>query len=413
MKIALVNKFFFIKGGQESVMFDEAEFLQQNAHQIEFFSMHHPQNKENYEYSKYFVDHVEFSNLGKEYSFIDKLKIAKNFIYNHKSALLFDRFLTDFKPDIIHCHGIAHQLSPSILIVAKHHNIPVVQTLHDYQLVCPNYTFMLSSKEVCINHKCIKGHYYNCLLDKCIKNSYFASCLGMLESYFNQLTKMYIKNIDKFIVPSHFLEQMILDAGINKEKISYIPNFVAPYSGKIELSNNKYFLYIGRLSYEKGLKTLLQVFKDLPEARLKIIGSGPIKEELLRFKEKNQMHNVEFIGFVSRDDIDKYIRSCEALILPSEWYENAPISILEAFSMQKPVVGSNIGGIPEMIKHNYNGYLFQPGNSSDLKEQILKFNNNDTLSQQLGKNAQKYYDEEFNKEKHMKLLLSLYESVLS
>lgn len=394
-------------------MFDEAEFLQQNGHKIEFFSMHHPQNKQNYQYSKYFVDHVEFSNLGKEYSFIDKVKIAKNFIYNNKSARLFNSFLLDYKPDIIHCHGIAHQISPSILVIAKQHNIPVVQTLHDYQLICPNYSFMLSCERVCYDHKCLNGNYYNCLINKCIKKSYSASCLGMLESYFNQLTGIYTKNINKFIVPSHFLEEMVIESGINKEKIIYIPNFVAPYNDKIELSNKKYFLYIGRLSYEKGLKTLLQAFKDTPDTQLKIIGSGPIKEELLTFKENNQMNNVDFKGFIPREEIDQYIRSCEALILPSEWYENAPISILEAFSMQKPVIGSKIGGIPEMIINNYNGYLFQPGNRDDLKQQILKFNNDSALSQQLGKNAQKYYDEEFNKEKHMNLLLTVYETVLS
>ena len=393
-------------------MFEEADFLKENNNEIAFFSMHHPKNNPDYKYSQYFIDYVELSNLGKEYSFFKKLFIAKDFIYNHKAAKLFARFLDDFKPDIIHCHGIAHQISPSILKVAKVNNIPVVQTLHDYQLICPNYTFMLTAEKVCNDHKCIKGQYYNCFIYKCSKKSYIASFISMNEAYFNNLTGIYKNNIDKFIAPSHFLRNLMLDSGVDKEKIIHIPNFVKEYKGSTELKNDRFFLYVGRLSFEKGLKTLINTFKNLPDIPLKIIGTGPIESELMEIKENNNLNNIEFLGFIDRNKIEEYIRSCEALILPSEWYENAPISIIEAFSMEKPVVASKIGGLPEMIKDNFNGYLFQAGNTDSLKDIILKFNDNKHLSFELGKNARTYYDKEFNKEKHMNALLSLYKSIL-
>ncbi|MEW5821153.1 MAG: glycosyltransferase family 4 protein [Cyanobacteriota bacterium] len=412
MKIAIVNKFFFLKGGQESLMFEEANHLQQNGFEIAFFSMHHPDNDPDYKYSKYFVDHVELSNMGKEYSFLEKIYIATNFIYNHKAAERFKSFLNDFKPDIIHCHGIAHQISPSILKVAKKYNIPVVQTLHDYQLVCPNYTFMLGAEKICVDYKCISGNYYNCLLYQCVKKTYLASFISMLEAYFNRLTGIYIKNVSKFIAPSKFLMQIIINSGIDEDQIVYIPNFVEEYKGSIEISNKRYFLYIGRLSFEKGLKTILNAFKDLSDANLKIIGTGPMETELIEYSLQNNIKNVEFLGFIPRNKIDGYIRACEAIILPSEWYENAPVSIIEAFSMQKPVIASSAGGIPEMVEDGYNGYLFPVSDVESLKFQISRFIDNPDLSLILGKNAYKYYDNNFNKEKHMSKLILLYESLL-
>lgn len=412
MKVAIVNKFFFIKGGQESLMFEEADMLRQNDCQVAFFSMHNPKNIPDYEYSKYFVDYVELSNLGKEYSLLGKLKIAKNFIYNQKAANLFEQFILDFKPDIIHCHGIAHQISPSILFVAKRHNLPVVQTLHDYQLVCPNYTFMLSGKKVCKDHKCLKGSYYKCMQYKCIKGSAMASTLGMLEAYFNKMTGAYLKNIDKFISPSHFLRNLVMESGVPKTQIDYIPNFINYPQLADNWKNDRYFVYAGRLSFEKGLKTLLRAFKDLPDANLKIIGSGPLEDELKQYKEQNNMHNVAFLGFVQRENLLSYLRSAQAMILPSEWYENAPMSILECFGMEKPVIVSNIGGMPEMFTPGKTGFLFEPGNVEGLKEQVCRFLEDPDLCYKSGKAARQEVIERFSKEMHIEKLLNLYNNLL-
>lgn len=412
MKIAIVNKFFFIKGGQESLMFEEAELLQNHGHQVAYFSMHHPKNISDYKYSSFFVDHVELSNLGKEYNFLDKLKIARNFIYNHKAAANFERFLKTFQPDIIHCHGIAHQLSPSILFVAKKHNIPVVQTLHDYQLICPNYTFMLSGKNVCIEHKCINSNYYNCFKYKCIKNSITASALGTLEAYFNHYTKAYTGNINKFIAPSHFLRNLVLQSGLPDEQIDYIPNFINYPELSDNWSNDHFFLYAGRLSFEKGLKTLLKAFKDLPDISLKVVGTGPLENELLQYVKDHHIQNIEFTGFVDRQTLLSYLRSCEAMILPSEWYENAPMSILECFAMEKPVIGAKIGGIPEMVTPAQTGFLFTPGNVEELQTAVRQFSNNSEFCYQYGKTARLEAMKRFNKEIHIEKLLQLYNNLL-
>lgn len=409
----MVNKFFFIKGGQERIMFDEARLLEEQGHEVAFFSMKHPENIPNYRYSKYFVDYVDLSNPNNDYSFTEKIKIAKDFIYNKSAKETFKKFIDDFKPDIVHCHGISHQISYSIIDVTNDLKIPVVQTLHDYQIVCPNYMLLLSGKNSCSDYKCIKGKYYNCFYYKCIKDSYPASLLGMAEMYFNRHEKGLINKVSKFIVPSKFLYNIVLNSGIEKEKVFLINNFIDTENIEPEYTSHKYFVYVGRLSKEKGLRTLLNAFHNIPSVKLIIIGKGPIEQTLILDKELNQMENVEFVGYKNKEEINEYLKYCEALILPSEWYENAPVSMLEAFAMGKTVIASNIGGIPEMIKNNYNGYLFLPGSVNDLIIKISNFLNDETIYKKMGKNARDVVVQLYNKEIHLQKLLKLYKLTIN
>lgn len=409
----MVNKFFFVKGGQERIMFDEAKLLEEQGHEVAFFSMKHPENMPNYSYSKYFIDYVDLSDPNKGYSLVEKLKIARDFIYNESAKEKFKQFIDDFKPDIVHCHGISHQISYSIIDVTTALKIPVVQTLHDYQVVCPNYMLLLSGKELCSNYKCIKGKYYNCLCYKCIKNSYNASLLGMAEMYFNRHKNGLINKINKFIVPSKFLYNVVINSGIEKEKVVLINNFVDIKSTEPEYISHKYFIYVGRLSMEKGLRTLLNAFHNIPTAKIIIIGKGPIEETLIQDKVLNQMENVEFVGYKNKEEINEYLKYCEALILPSEWYENAPVSVLEAFAQGKTVIASNIGGMSEMIKSNYNGYLFLPGSVNDLIIKISNFLNDETIHKKMGRNARAVANQLYNKEIHLQKLLNLYKLTIN
>lgn len=410
LKIAIVNKFFFLRGGQESLAFSEAEMLKNTGNEVAFFSMKHPSNPENYEYDKYFIDYAEFSNIGKEYSFFRKLNFAKNFIRNAQAAKNFELFIKDFKPDIIHCHGIAHQITPTILVVAKKYNIPVVQTLHDFQLVCPNYTLLTSGKTICDDLKCLNGNYLHCIKNKCVKNSLPASVLSSLELLFN--FKIYSNYIDRFISPSNFLRNIIIKSGISENKILHIPNSIDVEHYSPEYKSSGYFIYVGRLSFEKGLITLLNAFEKLPEAQLKIIGTGPEQDNLIDYKEKKNLKNVEFLGFKTPAELTQYFNECEAMILPSEWYENAPMSIIEAFSYGKPVIASNLGGVPEMIQDDFSGYIFQAGSSCDLVEKINKFLNDNSLHEKLGKNAREFALKNYNKQSHFDKLLNLYHSII-
>ena len=184
---------------------------------------------------------------------MEKLQIAKNFIYNSKAAKKFEEFLKAFKPDIIHCHGIAHQLTYSILVIAKKYNIPVVQTLHDYQTICPNYTLMLGGREIC-NQQCTKSGYIPCITNKCVKNSLSTSILSSAEMFFNHNILNYTKYIDKFVSPSQFLAELVIKSGINRDKITIISNSL-PDIEKISpnFESKDYFIFAGRLSFENGV----------------------------------------------------------------------------------------------------------------------------------------------------------------
>lgn len=412
-KIAIVNKYFFLKGGMDKVTFEEAKLLESSGHEIAFFSMHHPLNPKEYKYNKYFIDNVEFSNLGKEYSLAEKFRIAKNFICNKQAAQRFEEFLLDFKPDIIHCHGISHQITPSILPVAKKYNIPIVQTLHDYQIICPNYTLLRANKFICDDLKCSTGNYLPCITNKCVKNSFSASVLSSLEMYINDYKSKYINNINMFISPSKFLRDQITASGMQEDKIVHIPNFVNIDEFEPEYSNKGYFLYAGRLSLEKGLYTLLNTFKELPEARLVVAGTGPLETELIDFKKKNNLNNIEFVGFKAGEELKELIKFSKALILPSEWYENAPLSIIEAFSYGKPVIASKLGGITEMVTEDFNGYLFSKGNIEELKSKIMMFENDKMLSAKLGQNARDFALNNYTGQKHLQSLLELYNSFVA
>jgi glycosyltransferase involved in cell wall biosynthesis len=406
LKIAIVNKFFYLKGGQDNVALSDAKMLENEGHEIAFFSMKHHNNPANYKYEKYFIDYVELSNNGKEYSFFDKLKIAKNFIWNNQAAKNFESFINDFKPDIIHCHGIAHQITPSILPIARKYNIPVVQTLHDYQPICPNYTLLLGCKTNCTDYKCIKGNYLHCIYNKCVKKSLRASVLSSLELFFNR--HVYRKYKDRFISPSKFLRERIIDSGVDENQIVHIPNSIDVKKFEPEYQSKGYFVYIGRLSFEKGLMTLIKTFEQIPEANLKIIGTGSEEIKLIEYKEQKGLQNIEFLGYKTFDELKTYFDECEAMILPSEWCENAPISIIETFSFGKPVIASNLGGISEMVINDYNGYTFTAGNKDELVKIIQKFLVNNNLYKKLGENGREFALKNYIEEDHYNSLIELY-----
>lgn len=413
VKIAIVNKFFYLKGGQESVMFEEAQLLQHRGHDVAFFSMKHKNNRA-CKYDKYFIDNIEYSNVGKGYSLAKKFKLIKNFIYNQQSVKNFELFINDFKPDIIHCHGIAHQITYSILLVAKKYNIPVVQTLHDYQSICPCYTLLQAGNNTCNVNNCSSSYYASCILNKCVKQSLSASILSSVEMLFNYKIKKLNNYIDKYISPSRFLKDKVIESGFSSEKVIYIPNFVNKIENYIpEYSNQNYFLYAGRLSYEKGLVTLLEAFKRLSFINLVVAGSGLMESELISFKENNNLGNVNFVGFQSGESLTRYLKNSIALILPSQWYENAPMSIIEAFAYGKPVIASNLGGIPEMVIDNKTGYLFNSGDVDELVSKVSFLYNNLHLAEELGKKSRSFALQNYHNKTHLEKLERLYSSLIS
>lgn len=403
MKVLMINKFYYIKGGSETYYFSLKKLLEEKGHQVIDFSM---KNEKNFEspYSDYFVDEVDYN---KPTSIINKVSMAFKLIYSLEAKNKLEELIKKTKPDIAHLHIFQHQLSLSVLDVLKKYNIPIVYTAHDLKMLCPNYK-MLNCNGVC---EACKGHrYYNCVRYSCVKDSKVKSLLATVEAYLNQARKGYNK-IDVVITPSQFYYSKFLDFGITSQKLKYIPNFLEA----MEFTSRKqedFYLYVGRLSEEKGIGTLIEAFQQLDE-RLYIVGTGPIEEALRGKLRQGKNSNISLLGYKSGNELKELTESAKAVILPSEWYENSPYSAIESIRAGRPIIGADIGGIPEMVKDGANGYIFKSGDKLSLIECIKKM---EMLSSEeyvtFEKASYNLFLEKFTLENHYPQLLAVYQQLV-
>lgn len=371
MRILQVNKFHYPRGGADKYYLELGEALEKAGHKVAYFSMRHPKNIPS-SWDRYFVSRLSFNEGGIK----DKLKAPGRIIYSLEAKSKFKKLVLDFKPDIIHIHNIYHQLSPSILDVAKKYKIPVVMHLHDYKLICPNYQLFCRG-QIC--EACKKDKYFNCVYRRCFKNSLSQSLLAALEmTIHHKWLKIYKKNISLFIAPSNFMKNKVVEYGWDEKKIRVVYNsFSASLSASQEELRSKkegdYLFYFGRLSLEKGLSALIKA-ATLSKQNLKIAGVGPCYEDLKKLAISLNAP-VEFLGFKTGEKLKKLIMEARAVVLPSIWYENMPLSLLEALSLKTIVIASLQGGMPEIIKPGYNGLLFEAGNVNDLATKIKELSN--------------------------------------
>lgn len=406
MRILQVNKFYYPKGGADKYFLDLESALKKNGHEVAVFAMQDQRNLPS-PFSKYFVSNFDFNNL----NWRQKIAAPGRIIYSQEARRKFRCLVEDFRPDIIHIHNIYHQISPSILDVARDYKIPVIMHLHDYKLICPNYSLFANGKPC---EDCLPNKYFNCVRNRCFKNSLWKSLLVATEMYIHhRVLKIYERNITAFIAPSLFMKNKVAEPGWPAEKISVIIN---PYPQANEEENNKatekkdYLLCFGRLSQEKGIDVLIKAAKNsrLP---IKIAGSGPEEENLKQLSEEIGSP-VEFLGFQKGVDLNKLIKEAKAVIIPSISYDNMPLSLLEAMHLEKVVIASKIGGIPEIITDRVNGLLFEPGNSDDLASKILYLNN---LSKEEITNLEKSAHrrvEDYSLENNCGAVVSLYRQIL-
>jgi len=358
MNILLINKFFYSRGGCERHYFDLAKMLEDNGHQVIHFSMHDERNLYS-PYSKYFIDNVNFNN----YNLFSPLKL----IYNRKAVRNLNKLLKEEKIDVAHLHNIAHHLTPAIITVLKKNNIPVVMTLHDYKLFCPNYKLFTKGKYC---EKCINGKFYNCTKNNCLKNSKIKSFLGSMEAYMNIKFFNYYGLVDQFIAPSQFLAGLAIKSGVEKNKIKVLYNFTKINNQEPKKNLHDYILYFGRLSEEKGLEILVKAMISV-DFKLKIVGTGPDFEKIKNLIKNLELENkIELTGPKNGQELIGLITNSKAVVIPSIWAENMPLSMLEAMSLGKTVLASDLGGMKEIINDGFNGFLFSSGNIEDLLSKI-------------------------------------------
>ena len=366
MKILLVNKFHYHKGGSETYYFALADALRQAGHQVIFFAMESPRN-EPCEQEAYFVSNVEYNG---PQGAAAQLKSAVKLLYSFEAKKKFAALLEQEKPDIVHLNLVHRQITLSVVDACQAAGVPVAFTQHDLICVCPNYT-CLSPQGIC--EDCLGGHFGPCVQKSCIKGSKAKSLLGAAEARLYRWMGSYNK-IGLYITPSEFYRQMLEKAAFTKRPIRHLTNFLplgTEYRALPAQSDD--LLYLGRLSREKGLATLLKALKECPGTRLKVAGEGPQRQELETLSAQLGLEDrVEFLGFLQGEPLRKLVADCRAVVLPSEWYENGPYSVMEALAAGKPVLGSRIGGIPELVRDGQTGFTFRAGDEGEMAGAIEK-----------------------------------------
>jgi glycosyltransferase involved in cell wall biosynthesis len=395
-----INNYYYPRGGAEVVFLEQNRMLEAAGWQVVPFAMRHPQNQAT-PWSRYFVEEVEF---GHSYSAMGNLKRAARVVYSHEARRKLSDLLDSAAPDVAHLHNIYHHISPSILSLLASRGIPTVMTLHDLKLVCPAYK-MLTHDGIC--ERCKGGRLFNVVRHRCLKGSIAVSGLAYLESTLHGFLQSYSRHVDRFIVPSRFFREKFSSWGVDPEKMVHVPNCVDADRYAPAQRAGAYFLYFGRLAPEKGIGTLIRA-AGAAGVELKLVGTGPEASNARALCERLNVA-AEFLGYLTGDALHDAIRHARAVVLPSEWYENAPMSVLEAYALGVPVIGANVGGIPEMVREQQTGAIFRSGDAESLAAALRRFAElPDSRIIAMGRTARQLVETEYSCSIYQRRLLDLY-----
>ena len=401
-RLLSINNYHYRRGGAEVVFLEQNRLFTEAGWDVVPFAMQHPQNLPS-PWDGYFVEEIEF---GRDYGAFDKAAKAAKVIYSGEAKLKVRRLIEAARPTIAHAHNIYHHISPSILPELKRAGLPVVMTVHDLKLTCPSYK-MLVGDQLC--ERCRGGRVHNVVVNRCIKGSALLSGLVMAETLIHRTLDLY-GSVDRFVVPSRFYMDKLAEWGWDRGRFVHVPNFVDAGQFRPEREVGDAFVYAGRLSPEKGVETLIRA-AALARQRLLVAGTGPIADEL-RALAAQAGADVRFLGHLTGAELHAAIGGSRAMVLPSTWYENAPISLMEAYALGRPVIGSRIGGIPELIREGETGSTFAPGDVEALAAELARMA---ALPQakvrEMGALGRAWMEAEFSVEAYRDRLTALYGSL--
>ena len=401
MKILMVNKFLYPRGGSESYMLYLGDHLKSMGHEVEYFGMYDAQNTVGNSAEAY-TQNMDFHSTGLS-RFLYPFKIIYSFEAYQKIGQVLDRF----KPDIVHMNNINFQLTPSIIYAVKKRGVPLVQTVHDYQMICPNHLlYNFDRNTPC--EKCASGSYLPCIRNKCIHGSPVKSILGAIEARIYALLKPY-KKVDLFLCPSHFLENKLLSArSYYRGKTKTIHNFIDKERfATTDRQADSYIVFVGRLSKEKGVEHIAQTAKLLPEYTFVVAGSGPDEAVL------HGIPNVTMAGFLTGEKLTELMGKAKLLLLPSVCYENCPLSILEAHAMGVPVVTMNSGGMAELVKDGLTGTLVNEPTPEAIARAISKTLEDEAYYTRLQEHCSREHDNILSVETYCDLLMNEYQALIA
>ena len=389
MKILICHNYYrsSAPSGEDAVAENEINLLREHGHEVITYSKHN--------------DDLDDSSL------LKKLSIAKNTIWSSSTYDELTSYLSKHKPDIVHFHSIFPQISPSAYKACYDVNIPVIHTLHNFRSICPG---ALLQREEKICELCLHGSIFNSLKYKCYRNSYLATGTLTATIIFNRFISSYTKYVSQYITLTEFATTRMVMGKIPRDLISIKPNFL-PVSPEPGTGKGNYAVYVGRLSIEKGVKTLFSAWKDI-DMKLKVIGDGPLMDELKKLPA-DDLKNIEFCGYLDRTTILDIISNAAFQLVPSEWYEGFPMVLLEAFSCGTPVIGSDIGSIGEIVENDITGMKFTPGNINSLKTTVHRMLSDKNKLNEMRISTRNVFESKYSKEISYNILMDIYNRAIS
>ena len=405
MKVLAVNKFYYLYGGADRYFLERNELLRQRGHEVIPFAMSHEKNLST-PYADYFVSPIHFFDTKRQSR---PWKIVGRVLYSSEAKRKISRLVRETRPDIAHLHNIAHQLSPSILTPLKDFGLPVVQTLHDYKLICPTYR-LLSNGELC--ERCKGGRFYHAALQRCNRGSLAASALNSVEMFLHHTVLKLYDRVDRFIAPSRFVQNKVVEFGVASERVVYLPHFVDLDAWSPKKERGEYIVYFGRLVEGKGVGTLIRAMKHVRKVDLYIIGEGELEGDLKGLAAREGLSHIHFLGYRSGKDLASLVARGLFTVVPSEWYDPSPQTVKQSLAAGRPVIGARIGGIPELIDDGVDGMLFTPRSAEDLAGKIELLLDDRSRVEAMGAAARKKVEEQFGPAQHYEGLMDIYRSLI-
>ncbi|MCK9861963.1 glycosyltransferase family 4 protein [Paenibacillus sp. ATY16] len=392
-KVLFVHNHYQLSGGEDTVVSQELNLLNSNGIHSEVYSVSN--------------DMINDKNL------LQKAMLAINTTWSKAEYVALKRKLISMKPDVVHVHNFFPLISPSVYYACNNLKIPVVQTLHNYRIICPSGMFLREGK-VC--EKCLKGSLINSVLNGCYRDSIFQTIPVAAMIKVNRMLGTWAKKVDKFISLTDFARNKFIEAGIPEDLIVTKPNFITSMrdTQEREINTTKYLLFVGRVSLEKGVETLLEAWSGMVEKsnyKLCIIGDGPEKERLEQLYSTD--NSVVFLGKQEKESVLEYMQNSMYLIVPSLWYEGFPMTIIESYSMGTPVLASRIGSLQEVVVSGETGLHFNPGDIEDMRTVLLMaINYRDHEYEKLREKVSLIYQKNYTAEVNLKFITEIYNNVI-
>jgi glycosyltransferase involved in cell wall biosynthesis len=403
MRILHVNKFLYRKGGAEAYMLDLAALQASAGHEIAFFGMRHPENP-SLPFETAFPSFIELEPPPRGVR--GRVTATARMVYSPSSRRGIEQVVGAFSPDVVHLHNIYHQLSPSVLRPLRKQGIATVMTLHDYKLICPSY-LLLDHGQVC--EACLGGRFHHAVTRRCKDGSLGASAVLAVETSVHRATRAY-DAVHVFVCPSRFLAGKIAQAGIYRDRLRVVSNFVAVHEVTPKTRPGGDVIYVGRLSYEKGVDVLIEAMGQLGRHRLDVVGDGPERSRLEQLAAVRAPGRVRFHGTVAKDRVVDLLRSSAVAVMPSRCHENQPMAVLEAFACGIPVVAADLGGLPELVDEGRYGDVFPAGDHRALAQALARLLADPARALTIGQAARARAEQEFAPARHLERLNDVYQA---